>query len=91
VPNHHALLRYTFRLYFVPPPAPPSNLPPDYWVQELQTHAKDAPAALSHTGLPAIDPQDIDPNAQAWKIMYVVTEWASLDGRSYPYQHQTSG
>jgi hypothetical protein len=53
----------------------------NYWVQELRTCLGRVPqsADLPHK------PEDIDPNASAWKIMYVVTSWGTEhDQYTYP-------
>jgi hypothetical protein len=81
-----AMSGYTFRLYFLPPPAPPSKLAPNYWVQELQTQLRNAPAPPPDLPFHPLTPDEIDPNAHAWKIMFVVTSYMSNDGsQSYNY------
>jgi len=81
------VISYTFRLYYLPPPAPQPpgsqfpSLKPNYWVQELRTclGRVPQPAALPYK------PEDIDPNAAAWKLVYVVTSWETAhDQYTYP-------
>jgi len=87
-----AMASYTFRLYFLPPPVPSSGLPPNYWVQELRTFAKQAPLPPPNT-FPALTPEQIDPNASAWKIVYVVTKWETVGPpvERYTYSRPAAG
>jgi hypothetical protein len=73
-----AMSRYTFRLYFLPPPAPPKS---NYWVQELQTCLRKAPPPPPNLPFAPLNPDDIDVNASPWKIVFVVTSYESNDGK----------
>jgi hypothetical protein len=71
-----AAAEYSFRIYFLPvPPADPKGLAPNYWVQELKNYAKEA----------QLDPDAIDGNACAWKIVYVVDHYVLNNGTKYDY------
>lgn len=79
-----AVSAYTFRVYFLPvPPQKPDGISPNHWVKELKNHAKDAP---SYSGFPPLNPDTIDGNACAWKIVFVVTDYQLVDGTTYDYK-----
>ena len=63
--NSDAVIAYTFRVFFLPVPKPPSTLQPSYWTQELIKYMK--PGSLPPG-------QSIDPNSGCWRLVYVVTE-----------------
>lgn len=61
-----AVRSYTFRAYFLPVPAAPTNLPsPTYWLGELI----DCLPKSSE-----LQPCDIDPHSGCWRIAFVVTQ-----------------
>jgi hypothetical protein len=81
--------QYTFRIYFLPPPAPSeviksTNWPamgPSYWIKELQLCAPKAPPSIYQQ----IDPKSVDSNSGAWRIFFVVDSYGSFNGKiHYP-------
>jgi hypothetical protein len=56
-------------------------------VQELHDQLKNAGPPPGDLGVDPLDPNDIDVNACAWKIVYVVTSWTTVGPpvRSYTY------
>jgi hypothetical protein len=63
-----------------------SNLPSNYWVKELKTCLKKTWPPPSDLPFTSLHPDDIDPNASAWKIVFVVKEYQSKEGKqSYKY------
>lgn len=73
-----AIGSYTFRVYFLPPPSPPSNLPTNYWTQELINRIT-TPVKGSGDQGDIVDPANIDPNGAAWKIAFVVTSYTYVN------------
>jgi len=66
-----AVSAYDFRIYFLPVPVAPSQLPKTYWTTELINQAK---------------PPGIDGNSGCWRIVYVVTRIEHVDGsNAYHY------
>jgi hypothetical protein len=69
-----SVVRYDFRLFFLPVPTPP-QLPTNYWAQELKDYMPaggDTPAS------------SIDPNSGCWRIVFVVTTIIYKDSTQYP-------
>jgi hypothetical protein len=80
-PEH--ISRYVFRIYFLPAPPAGGAIKPTVWVEELAACCAHAPVSDS---VPTLDPETIDTNACAWKIMFVVTSYESQDKSvSYSY------
>lgn len=72
VPDGDAVDSYSWRLYYLLPPA--GN--PYVWTAEL----------CSNAGVAGLDASQIDPNSGAWRIVYVVTDIVYKDGRpAYHY------
>lgn len=69
---------YRFRLYYLPPPGPSSDLPPNYWVTELKTYLPRGPQ-----GPDQLDHGRIDAEARAWKIVFVVDHYECYGGKVY--------
>jgi len=69
---------YVFRIYFLPAPGPGSTLPPNYWVTELKQMLPSAPPSPRQ-----LDPNTIDPNSCAWKIVFIVDSYESVDGQTH--------
>jgi hypothetical protein len=79
------IAEYAFRVYFLPVPPPTATIPPNYWVKELKAYAGSASPFSGPLPFPPLDPDTIDENASAWKIVFVVTSYASSDGtNTYP-------
>jgi hypothetical protein len=72
---------YSFRVYFLPVPKSPSNLPPTYWTTELRQ--------LLGPG-DETKPADIDPNSGCWRIVFVVTEIIYRDPHKPRYLYDGS-
>jgi hypothetical protein len=75
-----AVKSYEFRLFFLPVPTAPSQLPPTYWTAEL---IKNLPNG-------SVSGQTIDPNSACWRIMYVVTRIEYVDASVPIYQYDGS-
>lgn len=73
---------YDFRVFFLPVPAPPSDLSKTHWTQELIGHMP----GHSETKASAIDP-----NSGCWRITYAVTRIAYKNEEKHPtYQYDGS-
>jgi hypothetical protein len=89
--NHHeewlnAIAAYSFIMILLPPPAADSDFGANYWAAEL----KDLLPTVS--GQIFTRDADIDPNSGTWKIVFVVTEYATNQDwfdkhQSWTYQY----
>lgn len=59
-----AIASYAFRIFFLPVPKSPSNLPSNYWAEELRNNMQKDDR---------VSKEMIDENSGCWKIVYVVT------------------
>jgi hypothetical protein len=78
---------YTFRVYFLPPPDG-SMLPPNYWAWELQHCLAQAPPPIDIAHLTAAQ---VDPLAEPWRIMFVVTRIDYKNRPPYVYVDRHRG
>ena len=82
---------YSIRIYFLPVPSGNTTLPDgttmpaNYWTQELLKYQQPPQPNT-------IDWTTIDPNSGAWRIVYVVTSYHTVDGtESYAYDGSLGG
>jgi hypothetical protein len=81
-----AIAVYDFVMFYLPPPAPASDFGDNYWTAELVDLLATAP------GQAFTDVKDIDPNSGTWKILFVVTRYATNEdwfyhGGKWTYQY----
>jgi hypothetical protein len=80
-----AMANFSFVLYFLPIPAKSSGLPKNYWTWELKEYLPKVPNQIFK------NVENIDINAAAWRIVYVVTAYTTNDGSlTYSYSGSLS-
>jgi hypothetical protein len=84
-PSKPTVIRYEFRLYFLPMPGPIGvpglpDLPLNYWVQEMIAYCSPKSDVFSDGAI-------LDPGSGCWRIVYVVTAIQYEDGGGQDYQY----